>query len=213
MIQSIPLCHPSAEDKLIWPYTPSGQYAVQSGYRFLAKENPNNPRSEDPNQDTGIWKLVWGLSVPNKVKNFLWRASRDVLPTKTNLRKRMILTSEVCDHCKRDPENTIHALWTCSGLNQIWEALPKLNFHQTNSFSNISDLLLFAQREGKNMEELTILLWTIWYRRNQIRVKNTDYLISHIASIAKQTLQDFRRANLMNSLQSQAHSTTQSAGS
>ena len=23
-----------------------------------------------PNQDNGVWKLVWGLSIPNIVKNF-----------------------------------------------------------------------------------------------------------------------------------------------
>ena len=45
MIQSIPVCHSSVEDKLIWPYTSSGQCTVQSGYRFLAKETPSNPVS------------------------------------------------------------------------------------------------------------------------------------------------------------------------
>lgn len=59
------------------------------------------------------------------------------------------------------------------------------------------------------MEELAILLWTIRYRRNQIRVKNADYPISQIASTAQQTLQDFRRATLTDSSQLQAHSTTQ----
>lgn len=58
-------------DKLIWPYTSSGQYSVQSGYSFLAKENIINPATANPNPNGGVWKLVWGLSIPNKVKNFL----------------------------------------------------------------------------------------------------------------------------------------------
>ena len=63
----------------------------------------------------------------------------------------MILTSDVCDRCNREPENILHALWNCSELAQIWEALPELSFHRTHSFSNISDLMLFSQREGKKI--------------------------------------------------------------
>jgi len=65
----------------------------------------------------------------------------------------MILTSDVCDRCNREPENILHALWNCSELAQIWEALPELSFHRTHSFSNISDLMLFSQREGKKFGE------------------------------------------------------------
>ena len=54
-----------------------------------------------------------------------------------------------------------------------------------------------------------MLLWTVWYRRNQIRVKNADYPISQVAPTAQQTLQDFSRANHKASSQLPAHSTTQ----
>ena len=92
-MQSIPLGNSSAEDKLIWPYTSLGQHTVQSGYKFLAKENLNNPTTVGPKQDNGVWKLVWCLSIPNKLKNFLWRACQNVMPAEVNLRKRMILIS------------------------------------------------------------------------------------------------------------------------
>ena len=139
MVQSIPFCNSSAEVKLIWPYTSLGQYIVHSGYKFLAKENLNNPTIMGPNQDNGVWKLVWGLSLPNKVKNFLWRACRNSMPAKVNLRKRMILTFDICDHYNREPKSILHALWDCTELAQIWEALPEFNFHRSHYFSNISD--------------------------------------------------------------------------
>ena len=40
-----------------------------------------------------------------------------------------------------------------------------------------------------------MVLWTIWYRRNQIRVKNEDYPISKVVLNAFQALEDFKRAN------------------
>ena len=155
LIQSIPLCNSSVEDKLIWPYASSGQCTVQSGYKFLAKENLNNLTTVGLNQDNGVWKLVWGLSVPNKLKNFLWRACRNVMSAEVNLRKRMILTFDICDHCNRETKNILHALWDCSELAQISEALPEFNFHCCHCFSNTSYLILYAQWEGKKSGEVS----------------------------------------------------------
>ena len=151
---------------------------MQSGHKFLAKENLNNPTTVGSNQDNGVWKLVWGLSVPNKVKNFLSRACWNAMPAKVSLRKRMILAFDICDHYNREPKSILHALWDCTELAQIREALPEFDFHRSHYFSNISDLILYAQLEGKNLEKLAMLLWKIWYHRNQIRVKISDYLIS-----------------------------------
>ena len=53
-----------------------------------------------------------------------------------------------------------------------------------------------------------MLLWIVWYRKNQIKVKNADYPISQVAPTAQQTLQDFSRANLKASSQLPANSTT-----
>ena len=45
LIKSIPLCITSVEDKLVWPFTVSGEYTVKSGYNFLAKLNLNTQAS------------------------------------------------------------------------------------------------------------------------------------------------------------------------
>lgn len=94
MIMSIPLCRSYVEDKLVWPFTPSSTYSVKTGYRFLAKENSVNIAPVILNQDVGVWKLIWGLSVPNKVKNFILWSCRDVMPVKNNLRRCQILVDD-----------------------------------------------------------------------------------------------------------------------
>ena len=45
LIKNIPLCITSVEDKLVWPFTVSGEYTVKSGYNFLAKLNLNTQAS------------------------------------------------------------------------------------------------------------------------------------------------------------------------
>ena len=86
LIMSIPLCRTYIEDKLIWPYTSSGNYIVKSGYNFLAAAKTDQTTTANPRQDGGIWKLIWSVSVPNKVKNFLWRVCKEALPMKRNLK-------------------------------------------------------------------------------------------------------------------------------
>ena len=41
LIKSIPLCITLVEDKLVWPFTASGEYTVKSRYNFLVKVNSN----------------------------------------------------------------------------------------------------------------------------------------------------------------------------
>nr|POF22899.1 hypothetical protein CFP56_38186 [Quercus suber] len=45
-----------------------------------------------------------------------------------------------------------------------------------------------AQTEGKNLKHLAMMLWTIWFRRNQLRVNNKDYPASQVAVNAQQAL-------------------------
>ena len=82
MIKAIPVSSSSQVDTLIWPFNPSGHYSVKFGYKFLQDCAEN---SHAPAHESAFWKKVWGLKVPSKVKNFVWRACREALPTKKNL--------------------------------------------------------------------------------------------------------------------------------
>ena len=97
VIKGIPLCSFSQRDKLIWPFTPSGQYTVKLGYRFLDEGSTSVQASAD---DSLFWKKIWDLEVPNKVKNFVWRACKEALPTKENLYRRKIAQNALCENCK-----------------------------------------------------------------------------------------------------------------
>ena len=58
----------------------------------------------------------------NKVKNFLWKASREAIPVKKNLVARRVIAEDVCCHCQVAIEDVHHALWDCQELSAIWEA-------------------------------------------------------------------------------------------
>jgi len=60
-----------------------------------------------------MWKKLWSLHLPPKVKSFAWRACKDILPTKANLGKRKVEVDLLCDRCGMEPESTIHVLKSC----------------------------------------------------------------------------------------------------
>ncbi|XP_075649759.1 uncharacterized protein LOC142620244 [Castanea sativa] len=85
-IKAIPLSKTQLHDTLIWPHNPNGDYTMKSGYKILQKEfQSQQPGTSNPEASKSLWQAIWKLNVPSKVKNLMWRACRDSLPTKTNL--------------------------------------------------------------------------------------------------------------------------------
>ena len=199
---SIPLCRTYVEDKLIWPYTASGTYTVKSGYKFLAFAETDQTTTANPSLDGGIWKLIWSLSVPNKVKNFLWRTCKEALPVKKNLRRRQIIEDDTCDHCKSNVENEFNALWECSALALVWNSVPELRLHHDQNAQTMSELIKLTHDEGKDVNLLAMLLWTVWNRQNKLRTNNGDFPVSQVSTIAKQALTEYHQANQVATLQS-----------
>ena len=101
LIKKIPLSRNAAEDTLYWPYTPSGNYSCKFGYRFLKKEAKLESNLQAPPIcEKRLWKKIWQMRALPKVKNFLWRACRNALPTKQALMRRKILEDPTCERCK-----------------------------------------------------------------------------------------------------------------
>ena len=139
---------------------------MKSGYRFLINENSAQPITVNPNHGSEVWKIIWGLNVPYKIKNFLWRSCKETIPIKQNLKRRKIIQDDKCDHYESHAETSLHALWECPRLSLVWDSNPELKLHQAYGLSSIIDLVLHAHAKGKNLNQLAVILWTVWHRRN-----------------------------------------------
>ena len=128
VFRNIPLARVVSEDTLYWPLTHDGRYTCKSGYRFLKEgSEPANLSGFLP-QETQLWKGLWSLKIPNKVKNLVWRACHNSLPTKENLVHRTIITSSTCDQCFKASESPLHAIWLCPKLDAVWADLDLWGF-------------------------------------------------------------------------------------
>ena len=89
---------------------------MKLGYRFLDEGSTSVQASAD---DSLFWKKIWDLEVPNKVKNFVWRACKEALPTKENLYRRKIAQNALCENCKEQNEDGSHFIFFCSNVQVV----------------------------------------------------------------------------------------------
>ncbi|KAL0007021.1 hypothetical protein SO802_008523 [Lithocarpus litseifolius] len=97
LIKKIQLSRHLTEDKLFWPWTQSGKYSFKSAYRFLKYEVDEIGAEAMQVEDRNLSHNIWDSRVPNKIKNFMWRACHDSIPTKANLRLRHITDNPLCE--------------------------------------------------------------------------------------------------------------------
>ena len=61
-------------------------FTVKSAYHFAVKmAKPPGGEHSLVGQDRKLWTKLWMLNTPPKVRNFIWRAFSNILPTKANL--------------------------------------------------------------------------------------------------------------------------------
>lgn len=79
-ILSIPLCLHRPKDRLIWAESQSGKYTVKIAYRLAYEVNRGSGNADCSNLSTrkNVWKGLWRMNLPKKIKHFAWRAARNI---------------------------------------------------------------------------------------------------------------------------------------
>ncbi|OMO70058.1 hypothetical protein COLO4_28797 [Corchorus olitorius] len=103
-------------NKLVWHFTKGSSYSVKSGYRMLMNSYSCSPfigSSRADNNHSATWKKQWRLNAPPKIKNFIWRACRNVVATKENLSRRHHVQDAECHRCDEEVESLEHIIFFC----------------------------------------------------------------------------------------------------
>ena len=173
----------------MWLPSNHGEFTTRSAYHLLAGQGRNLlPSSSSGGGNKQIWKGIWNLQVPHKVKHLMWRAANKALPTLHNLWHRKVVTLTYCPYCKSDGEDTIHALWSCRRLFVIWEDKYK--------FLLFADLLayLFTRKDSLDIDLLAVIMWLIWGRRNAACMNESIFEYHQIWTKVEVYLLDFKTA-------------------
>lgn len=96
-ILSIPVGRLARADSWAWKYTPKGNFSVSSAYQVASRSLIERYTSSQLDSET--WMLLWNLDVPSKIRVFLWRACREILPTTDALRGQRCNIEDGCKGC------------------------------------------------------------------------------------------------------------------
>ena len=121
-ILSIPISKSVAKDRMVWAEDKKGNFTVRSAYR-LARDiiaEGGSTGCSDPSMMHGVWRGVWSMNLPNKIKHFVWKACNGILPTKDSLFRRKITDFNTCEACGRQIETTMYVLCFCSRGTEVW---------------------------------------------------------------------------------------------
>jgi hypothetical protein len=187
MIETIPVSRTNQEDVLMWRGTPKGVFSVKSAYH-LHMEALSIPLagSSACREGTNIWKGIWSLPVPSVEKNFLWRACKDILPTRENLWKGKIITDPSCPLCDSAVESGFHILWQCPAAMDVWSLgntkLQKSCFIGPDFIQVVQGV--FKKCNQDELVQFVGLARRIWLRRNEVVHGG---VFSHPRTILQQT--------------------------
>ena len=98
------------------------QISVKSGYHLAHKISRDCDRTECSTGVFGscILLKIWRIHLPKKIKVFMWRACKNILPTHVNSMKRRVISEETCEACKQFPDTSLHLLWVCNVAQDVW---------------------------------------------------------------------------------------------
>ena len=122
-ILGIPLSSMGRKDRLIWAACKSGKFSVKSAYELAYEEKTEQDRGDCSNdsQRKRVWRCIWQLNLPYKLRHFAWKAGRNILATKDNLKQRKIVGDDECVLCGLPVETTCHLLWFCKHARGVWD--------------------------------------------------------------------------------------------
>jgi hypothetical protein len=180
-ILQIPLHNRGFEDFIAWNLSKNGRYTVRSGYHAQWRHQFGNPADHLPLPGSAatnpVWKCLWQLKLPSKIKIFMWRALHGILPLKGILASRHVGTTSECPICQEDPEDIIHLLFKCPTAMELWESLGIQNYIDTSLGANQGSAILedilksnHTVLPGFNLgmkEVIVTCSWYLWWIRRR----------------------------------------------
>ncbi|XP_075669695.1 uncharacterized protein LOC142639391 [Castanea sativa] len=139
-----------------------------------------------------LWRSIWGIQCQNRVKHFLWRACKNILPTNYNLKLRKVAIEDKCALCGKS-ESSGHILWGCKFVVDVWKEtrlkLPRFQNLQ-HDFINVVWRLRDVRSE-QDWDCFATTAWCLWKNRNSVKFKGRCKESKAIAREAENLVEEF----------------------
>ncbi|GMI94853.1 hypothetical protein HRI_003154600 [Hibiscus trionum] len=168
-------------DRLGWRNDKRSIFTVKSAYNSLV--------SNQPMEGANVWKMIWRLPVPQRIRAFIWLAFRGSLLTNKERTRRHMADDPGCSLCGHVCEDELHVLRDCVISRGLWRQVVDGNVYHNFYTTPLHDWL-YMNLVGNGIVArimdnwnifFAILCWKIWQRRNRMIfdpdvVENEDML-------------------------------------
>ena len=197
-ILSISISQNLPEDAWVWAWTKKGIFTVKSAYHvahgWLSERRSLGTGGEESNRQKKkkFWTSIWSLKCPGKVRHFLWKVCKNILPTNLSLWLRKVSKDKRCGLCGL-AESSGHALWECGMAEAVWKEAKFSVKGGCLPFRDFIDVVWKVwenQKEGE-LERLVCLAWCIWKNRNAVKFGGKGKEARSIVSEANALVEEF----------------------
>ncbi|XP_010682933.1 uncharacterized protein LOC104897695 [Beta vulgaris subsp. vulgaris] len=170
LIREIPLSSRKPPDLQYWWPSTDGFFTTKSAYWLGRLGHLRGWLGHFGGANGEVWKVIWGLEGPPKLKHFLWRACMGALATRGRLKERHIVEDGCCTHCNREDESIVHAIFRCSLVSPIWENSPFTYYVRDGPTSSFMDFFvwLISRMERTDLLSFMAMAWAAWSYRNSV---------------------------------------------
>ena len=101
-------------------------FSVKSAYRLAMRREHGEGEigtSSTPPDGRKVWKDLWYIKVPEKVKVFAWKVANNGIPTQANKCYRHLVQYETCELCGHVREDCFHACVRCPHAVALRQAM------------------------------------------------------------------------------------------
>lgn len=123
-----------------------------------------------------IWKHIWSVKVVPKCRILVWRACKNIIPVRMNLKKWMVDVDSIRSYSGDTKETMKHMFLYYEVVKPIWFASQLSGrLESGNEISFIQWIVAYLEVNDTTFHQNIFgLLWSIWNRRNKrfLRKKN-----------------------------------------
>ncbi|KAK8994730.1 hypothetical protein V6N11_045803 [Hibiscus sabdariffa] len=160
-------------DMPTWRLNVSQTFDIKSAYTSLM-DNLWDTKSQ-------IWKMIWSLRVPQRLRIFLWLTLKGRLMTNAERFRRSLCSHTICPCCQSTDESVLHVLHDCSHALEVWNRLiPPMGNASFYSGGIIDWLHSNVTRNelhpicGLPWQVLFVsIIWQLWKARNDLVFNGT----------------------------------------
>lgn len=180
------------QDSILWHFDKKkkGIFTDKSGYQVALKLK--FPHLPSYSLTYSSWRnLVWNLTVPPKVRIFLWKALQDFLPTQCNLKSRKILDQIWCFRCSVAKEDCFHTLVGFRFAKKVWTLASFSSVLKINQHASFSCFVQSAieSLNRTDVKLLSVVSWSIWEARNNLlhskKFERPELILSRAESLVE----------------------------